>query len=93
MPKPNDNTAAELAALRAELAAARDEVAKAKAAAAAGGRISFKVSEKGACSIYGLGRFPITLYLSQWRRLLDPANVQAIGEFLTANEGRLATKE
>lgn len=92
MPKPND-TAAELAALRAELAAAREEAAKAKAAAAAGGRISFKVSEKGAVSVYGLGRFPVTLYASQWRRLLDPANVAGIAEYITANESRLATKE
>lgn len=92
MPKPND-TAAELAALRAELAAARDEVAKAKAAAAAGGKISYKVSEKGALSVYGLGRFPVTLYRGQWERLLAPATVEALQGFMVANAGRLATKE
>jgi hypothetical protein len=92
MPKPND-PAAELAALRAELAAAREETAKAKAAAAAGGKISYKVSEKGALSVYGLGRFPVTLYSSQWNRLLDPANVDGLRAFLVANEGRLTTKE
>lgn len=92
MPKPND-TAAELAALRAELAAAREEVVKAKAAAAAGGKISYKVSEKGALSVYGLGRFPVTLYRGQWERLLAPATVEALQGFMTANAGRLAVKE
>jgi hypothetical protein len=38
---------------------------------AKGGSISFKVSEKGAVSVYGLGRFPVTLYLEQWTRLLS----------------------
>lgn len=88
MPRPaNDNTAAaELEALRAELASLR-------AAAAAGQRISYKVSEKGALSVYGLGRFPVTLYRSQWERLLDPSNVTAITAYMVANRDRLATKE
>jgi hypothetical protein len=88
MPRPaNDNTAA------AELEALRAELASLKAAAAAGQRISYKVSEKGALSVYGLGRFPVTLYRSQWERLLDPSNVTAITAYMVANRDRLATKE
>jgi len=90
MPKPTpaaDNAAAaELAALRAELAAL-------KASQASGSRISFKVSEKGAVSVYGLGRFPQTLYRSQWERLLDPANVEGLKAFIVANADRLAVKQ
>jgi hypothetical protein len=87
MPRPaNDNTAA------AELEALRAELASLKAAAAAGQRISYKVSEKGALSVYGLGRFPVTLYRSQWERLLDPANVQAITAYMVAHGDRLASK-
>jgi len=41
---------------------------------AKGGTISFKVSEKGAVSVYGLGRFPVTLYLEQWDALLSHAS-------------------
>ena len=37
-------------------------------------RVSMKVSEKGALSVYGLGRFPVTLYKEQWKRLLDTAD-------------------
>lgn len=92
MPKPND-PAAELAALRAELAAAKAETAAAKAAAASGAKISYRVSEKGACSVYGLGRWPVTLYRGQWERLLAPAAVESLRAFLTDNANRLATKE
>lgn len=90
---PRDNHAAELAALRAELAQARQEAAAAKANAASGGRISYKVSEKGAVSVYGLGRWPTTLYRSQWERLLSDEQVAALRGFIIANEGRLAVKE
>lgn len=58
--------------------------------AAAQTRLSFKVTEKGACSVYGLGRFPVTLYASQWDRLL--ASAKAITEFLNANRDKLTTK-
>jgi hypothetical protein len=51
---------------------------------------SLKVSEKGGVSVYGLGRFPITLYKEQWLRLLDMAD--EIREFIRDNEGRLKTK-
>ncbi len=50
-----------------------------------------KVSEKGGLSVYGLGRFPITLYKEQWVKLLD-LNEQ-IRAFLLANDAQLKTKE
>ncbi len=52
--------------------------------------LSMKVSEKGALSIYGLGRFPVTLYSGQWERLL--AHADAIRAFMSANASLLATK-
>jgi hypothetical protein len=53
--------------------------------------LSFKVSDKGGVSVYGLGRFPVTLYYGQWIRLLDKA--QELREFLEANKGKLKLKE
>jgi hypothetical protein len=53
--------------------------------------LQFKVSEKGGLSVYGLGRFPITLYYEQWIRLLDQH--EALREFLEANKARLKLKE
>jgi hypothetical protein len=53
--------------------------------------ISMKVSEKGAVSIYGMGRFPVTLYQEQWLKLLDMAD--DIRAFIKDNEGRLKKKE
>ncbi len=55
------------------------------------GTIEFKVSEKGGVSVYGLGRFPVTLYYEQWVRLLDHA--EPIREFLEANKSRLKMKD
>ena len=55
------------------------------------GQLSMKVSEKGGVSIYGLGRFPVTLYQEQWKKLLDSAD--AIREFIQANESQLKKKE
>ena len=77
---------AELAALRAEL-----EKAKAAAAVASVKRITFRVSEKGAVSVYGLGRWPTTLYRSQWEALADA--LPALRSFISENAGRLASKE
>jgi hypothetical protein len=48
------------------------------------------VSEKGGVSVYGLGRFPVTLYKEQWTRLLDMAD--DIRTFITENEGKLKAK-
>jgi hypothetical protein len=59
-------------------------------------RISLKVSEKGAVSLYGLGRFPVTLYESQWSRLLDYLQVPAgheLRSFMRENTGRLSHKD
>lgn len=53
--------------------------------------ISLKVSEKGGVSVYGLGRFPVTLYKEQWQKLLDMA--EDIRTFIREHDGELKTKE
>ena len=53
--------------------------------------ISFKVSDKGGVSVYGLGRFPVTLYFEQWQRLLE--NVEPLKAFIIENKSKLKTKE
>jgi len=63
------------------------------AQAAPARKISMKVSEKGALSLYGLGRFPVTLYRTQWERLLAPDQVAAILAFITANTALLTVKD
>jgi hypothetical protein len=75
--------------LKAELERLRGENAALKRGASQG--IRMKVSEKGALSIYGMGRFPVTLYKEQWLRLLDLAD--DIRAFIAANEGQLKAKE
>jgi hypothetical protein len=55
------------------------------------GQLYCKVSEKGACSVYGLQRMPVTLYIEQWERLLNYGD--EIRSFLKENEGRLKRKE
>lgn len=62
-----------------------------KMKAAPANRLSLKVTEKGGVSCYGLGRFPVTLYLSQWERLL--AAKDDISAFIEANRASLATKD
>jgi hypothetical protein len=52
--------------------------------------VSLKVSEKGGLSVYGLGRFPVTLYKEQWTKLLDMA--ADIRTFITENDAKLKTK-
>jgi len=74
--------------LKAELERLRNENAALKKGAGAG--ISMKVSEKGAVSIYGMGRFPVTLYKEQWLKLLDMAD--DIRAFIATNDARLKTK-
>jgi hypothetical protein len=74
--------------LKAELERLRQENATLKKGAASG--IRMKVSEKGAVSIYGMGRFPVTLYKEQWLKLLDMSD--DIRAFITANEAQLKTK-
>jgi hypothetical protein len=55
------------------------------------GKLAMKVSEKGALSVYGMGRFPVTLYKEQWLRLLTMAD--EIKAFIEANDASLKTKE
>jgi hypothetical protein len=55
------------------------------------GQMSLKVSEKGALSVYGMGRFPVTLYREQWEKLLAMAD--EIRKFIAANDGALKKKE
>jgi hypothetical protein len=75
---------AELERLRAENEALRQKQTAAQ-------KITLKVSEKGAVSVYGLGRFPVTLYREQMDRLLGHAD--KIREFMKDNSDRLSTKE
>jgi len=79
----DDDVQSELERLRAENAAL-------KASSARRGSVSFKVSEKGGVSVYGLGRFPVTLYKEQWAKLLDLAD--DIRAFIKAHEAELKTK-
>jgi hypothetical protein len=74
---------------REELLARIAELEK-QAGSKRSGRIDFKVSEKGGVSVYGLGRFPVTLYYEQWIRLLDTAD--ALRSFLEENKGKLKLK-
>ena len=53
--------------------------------------LSLKVSEKGAVSVYGMGRFPVTLYQEQWLKLLDMG--EEIRTFIKDNESKLKKKE
>jgi hypothetical protein len=75
--------------LKAELERLREENAALKKGAAAA--IRMKVSEKGALSVYGMGRFPVTLYKEQWLRLLNMS--EEIRAFIAENEARLKAKE
>jgi hypothetical protein len=74
---------AELERLKAENEALKKPAAR--------GTISFKVSEKGAVSVYGLGRFPVTLYKEQWEKLLDRGD--EIRKFMVDNASKLKLKE
>ncbi len=77
-----DELKAELERLKAE-----NETLKARSNRA----VSLKVSEKGGVSVYGLGRFPVTLYKEQWLKLLDLAD--DIRRFIEENASRLKAKE
>jgi hypothetical protein len=75
--------------LKAELDRLRNENAALKKGASSSVRM--KVSQKGAISIYGMGRFPVTLYKEQWLRLLDMSN--DIRAFIAANDAQLKAKD
>ena len=74
--------------LKDELERLRKENAALKKGAASG--ITMKVSEKGGLSVYGMGRFPVTLYKEQWLKLLDLSD--DIRAFIAANDGKLKAK-
>jgi len=75
--------------LKAELDRLRSENESLKKTSAKG--LTLKVSEKGGVSVYGLGRFPVTLYKEQWAKLIDMA--EEIRAFIKANESKLKAKE
>ena len=77
--------------MKSELERLRAENEALKSKKSSGGTLSMKVSEKGALSIYGMGRFPVTLYKEQWVKLLAIAD--DIKKFIEENEGRLKTKD
>ncbi len=74
-----------------ELKAQLEELKKQQSPGRRTGALEFRVSEKGGVSVYGLGRFPVTLYYEQWNRLLDAAD--RLKEFLEENKSRLKLKE
>ena len=78
----DESMKAELEKLRAE-----NEALKARGARA----VSLKVSEKGGVSVYGLGRFPVTLYREQWEKLLDMSD--DIRNFIRDNADKLKVKD
>ena len=78
----DEDLRAELERLRAENEALKSRTAKGT---------SIRVSEKGAVSVYGLGRFPVTLYKEQWLKLLAMAD--DIKRFIAENDARLKVKE
>ena len=75
---------------REELERLKKENAQLKTTGAKNRDISFKVSQKGALSVYGMGRFPVTLYKEQWIRLLD--RKEDLLEFIQENDADLKTK-
>ena len=78
------NVNEELERLRAENQRLKQQGTKA-------GSLSFRVSEKGAVSVYGLGRFPVTLYQEQWDKLLG--QIDELRGFIEANRASLKKKE
>jgi hypothetical protein len=78
----DDDMKAELERLRAENDRLKQRSSRA---------VSMKVSEKGGLSVYGLGRFPVTLYKEQWSKLLDLA--EDIRAFIKENESKLKSKD
>jgi hypothetical protein len=75
--------------LRAQLEQLKKENESLKARTSKG--ISLKVSEKGAVSVYGMGRFPVTLYKEQWLKLLDMSD--DLRRFIQENDSKLKAKE
>jgi hypothetical protein len=76
--------------LRAEIERLKAENAALKTKSK-GGTLSMQVSQRGGVSVYGLGRFPVTLYKEQWLKLLDIGD--DIRVFIKVNDSRLKTKD
>lgn len=76
--------------MEAELARLRRENEELKQGKKRGGALHLKVSQKGAVSLYGMGRFPVTLYKEQWLRLLGYGD--EIKQFIEENAAQLKTK-
>ncbi len=83
MAESEEDLKAEVERLKAENAALKRPTTR--------GTLSLKVSEKGAVSVYGLGRFPITLYKEQWEKLLTLSD--QIKQFIQENDHLLKKKE
>ncbi|OFZ30653.1 MAG: hypothetical protein A2622_13360 [Bdellovibrionales bacterium RIFCSPHIGHO2_01_FULL_40_29] len=79
----SDQLKAEIERLKAENEALKNKKS--------GGTLTMKVSEKGALSVYGMGRFPVTLYKEQWNKLLSIA--EEIKAFIKENDTYLKTKD
>ncbi len=77
--------------MKAELERLRAENQDLKSKKVDRGTLSMKVSEKGALSVYGMGRFPVTLYKEQWLKLLGIT--EELKQFISANDDKLKTKE
>lgn len=80
----SEDMKAELERLRAENEALKNKKSNS-------GALSMKVSEKGALSVYGMGRFPVTLYKEQWLKLLSIS--EDLKKFIAENDSRLKNKE
>ena len=76
--------------LKAELERLKKENEELKQGKRRGGSLHLKVSQKGAVSLYGMGRFPVTLYKEQWLRMLDFS--EEIRKFISENENLLKAK-
>lgn len=75
----------------AEIARLQAENAGLKVVVASNSKLTLKVSEKGAVSMYGLGRWPVTLYREQWERVLEAGDT--VKAFIAAHGDELSTKE
>ena len=84
-----DVSKANMTEILARLAKLEEENAALRARGA--NKVSLKVSEKGAISVFGLQRFPVTLYASQWERIIAMAD--EIKAFIRENKAKLATKD
>lgn len=79
----SDESKATLFGLFTDMASMRKAVAS---------KLTLKVSDKGAVSLYGMGRWPVTLYGNQWEKLLSPVVTKGILDFINENRSKLSVK-